>query len=606
MDLSFLQQTALFLLFLPASFLIGRCIVLRLMPKEKEGFQSYFASLMMGAGSISFLALLLTLLGFFSAITPILLAAIVLSILLQRPVGWNRDLRAFALVMGAAAALSVILSAIYPIRSIDAMYYHAELSRLIYSSHAFPDIVGSGIGLGISSNYPPLLPALNAFLVSWSPQFSDFIIRENFNLFFLLLPVPAYLIFRELFPSDRAAVALSVMWVALNLLIISNVQTPYPLFFILFSLSFHYWLGYLRSGKPGELAASSILFGLSMLCTYVALEFLPIFLIFWAARKPSQVKGIALFYLISFAIFAPWAARDFALSGDPLYPLLSTLAAKPGSGLYETSLYLKLDSTDYAKIPALAILLRLPFVLIAVALAALLFALAAFKRGPASSGGWAEFLPYAIWLAYPLPLIFVGAYYLRYALIFLIPAAYITVSSAKAGGERVFFGLAGLCSFLLVLTMLIILLNGPCILCGYGDVPQLSQGVPAYGFAYPAYWQFAGFAQNLSGKIAAYDMPTYYFSSPGQVVPMDEGYVYEGLSRIPDPGDEACFLRSLGADYVLLPSDPIPGNPFESLPIFQNKSARLQPLNTFGLGGQGTRNATLYSIVNCTNRYNPQ
>ncbi len=571
------------------------------------------ASVFLGFGIAGFIAMLSGLAGQFTLALPLfgVIAAASLLFLLRKN-ALAAELPAMPLALAAGMlALSALLAAAFPILSPDAWFYHAEMSRILFQEHAFPQIAGTGLGLGISSNYPPLFPSLGALALppagassgasSGPPgdSFNDFGLRLVSRFIALFLALPLFILSKKLF-RENATALFFFFWALANLFIVINASSCYPLLFAFFVLSFHYWLAFLESKSPGALALSSLFFGFSLLCSYLALALAPVFLVFWLSENKYRLAGWrapCAFFLIALLLFSPWAVRTFLLTGDPIYPAIASLFAKPGSPLHVTVEHLAVSTLGSGIVSRMQFFFTiLPFPLFGAA--ALLFSIrAAWKARPGLRESLTGLLsgPYALWFLYPLPLLLIPSFVSpKYAVLLLLPAAHLTARAfgSLRNSPQLSFAFRFMCMAVVLIATLAFLLPVHCLFCGYEAVRMVPHG---NGMA-----DFFVAANSLQGRIAAFDMPTYYLSEGRQkIIAIDEGAIFSRLAAADSNQAQACILKQAGADYVLLPLGLMPQEQF-AIQLFQNLSnPKLVPVMGFHGPWQNASQLTLYRISGC-------
>lgn len=606
-------QALFFVLLAAGAFFTGRAAILLLLPVNHDRML-FPASAFLGFGIAGFTAMVLALAGQFTLALPlfgVIVAASLLFLLRKNVLAAELPAMPLALASGVLA-LSVLLAAAFPIMSPDAWFYHAEMSRILFLEHSFPQIAGTGLGLGISSNYPPLFPSLGALALppagassgaSNGPpgdSFNDFGLRLVSWFIALFLALPLFILSKKLF-RENATALFFFLWVLANFFIVINASSCYPLLFAFFVLSFYYWLAFLENKSPGALVLSSLFFGFSLLCSYLALAFAPVFLIFWLSENRCRLAGwraTCAFFLIAFLLFSPWALRTFLLTGDPAYPVIASLFVKPGSPLHITVEHLAVSTLGSGPESRLQFFFTmLPFFPLGVA--ALLFTLhASWKMQPGLRETIARFLsdPYTLWFLYALPMLLLPSFVSpKYAVLLLLPAAHLTARAfgSLKNSPQMSLAFRFLCVAVVLIAALAFLLPAHCLFCGYEAVRLIPHG---NGMA-----DFFVAANSLQGRIAAFDLPTYYLSEGRQkVIAIDEGAIFSRSAVADSNQAQACILKQSGADYVLLPDGLMPQEPF-AIQLFQNLSnPKLVPVAGFHGPWQNTSQLTLYRISGCS------
>jgi hypothetical protein len=95
---------------------------------------------------------------------------------LPRPVLRIPGLLAVAWV-GFVSALIVYQALFYPVVETDSLIYHAPLAAMVYHHGGLPWVVGGGVGLGSSANYPQLFSLIGATFYVWTGGVHDVYLR---------------------------------------------------------------------------------------------------------------------------------------------------------------------------------------------------------------------------------------------------------------------------------------------------------------------------------------------------------------------------------------------------------------------------------------------
>src|SRR5207247_1915829 len=171
-----------------------------LFPRRTEPWEAIAFVLGLGEGLTGLTGTILALLGHFTFgwLEVVLLGEIAAFVLfsfiyglparpsLSRWVGIVRSLRPphvrpiewLALAGVASIAILVFYQAtFYPIIETDALIYHAPLAALVYYHGGLPWIVGGGVGLSSSANYPQAFSLLGAYYYAWTGGVNDVYLR---------------------------------------------------------------------------------------------------------------------------------------------------------------------------------------------------------------------------------------------------------------------------------------------------------------------------------------------------------------------------------------------------------------------------------------------
>ncbi|MDH3862588.1 MAG: glycosyltransferase family 39 protein [Gammaproteobacteria bacterium] len=223
--------------------------------------------------------------------------------------------------------LWIILLASVPPVSRDALTHHLAVPKLWVEGggiHERPDI--------LFSYYPQLLDVLYMAPVALG---HDIAAKYLHFAFALLTAVLIFLFVRRRLGPSWAALS-GLMFLTLPLIVKLSVTVYVDLGLIFFTtaalFSVAIWLE--ETGKTRWLVLAAVCSGLALGTKYNALVsflllslLLPFFYLFRFRRdnphaeQLNAVKFGVLFVAISLLVFSPWLARNYSLTGNPLYPL---------------------------------------------------------------------------------------------------------------------------------------------------------------------------------------------------------------------------------------------------------------------------------------------
>ena len=241
----------------------------------------------------------------------------------------------FTVAYGLHIAWIILLASVPPV-SRDALTHHLALPRLWVEAggiHARPDIV--------FSYYPQLLDILYTVPVALGHD----IAAKYLHFAFALLTALLIFLFarRRVGPAWGALGGLMFLTLPLIMKLSVTVYVDLGLVFFttaaLFSMAI--WLE--DTGSKRWLVLAAVCSGLALCTKYNALVsflvlglLLPFFFLFRHkdphGEQLNAVKFAVIFGTISVLVFSPWLIRNYALTGNPLYPLAQGVFAADLSG----------------------------------------------------------------------------------------------------------------------------------------------------------------------------------------------------------------------------------------------------------------------------------
>lgn len=239
------------------------------------------------------------------------------------------------------AALVVYQATFYPIVETDALIYHAPLAALVYYHGGLPWIVGGGVGLGSSANYPQLYSLLGAYYYVWTGGVHDVYLRLIGAASWGLVVYATFLIGRRLAGRSHGLLAAVLAASVPSFVSYAFLATQETTLVMFGALGF---LALLKSTDPRNLRyglLSGLFLGSAALTSYQGLYFvLPIVALYalsvlqrrdlrWGAlRHPEPLLFLFVLLVAAVAGSASYV-RNWILLGDPIYPFYSSLFPSP-------------------------------------------------------------------------------------------------------------------------------------------------------------------------------------------------------------------------------------------------------------------------------------
>ncbi|MFH0737510.1 MAG: hypothetical protein V1827_02345 [Candidatus Micrarchaeota archaeon] len=567
-----------------SSFIIGAsCFSLisrRVDMKTPEILSSFLLGIMV-CGALTYLSVSFSSFGYLPYIG-IALCAISLPAFLKIRFIW--DLKKRFLPFLALLLLPILL---LPIFSMDSMYYHAEITRLIAAEGAYPVNFGSGIGLGISSNYPPLFSLFNAFALSGG-AFNIYILGIS-NAVISFAALASIKLFKEI--QTRSLIIL----LACCIIAFTAVDSSYPLQFLFFAVAFHFISAYRESKDTRQLAMSAVFLGGLSLTSYLGLLLSAILAAFLLISDKSAFKHILLFGAICFVVSAPWLLRNLVLSGNPVYPVFNQVFKSPlllDDAFSFTSMHLMRHTMGDNAILRLAVyIVFMPFLPISL----LSIFIAGAKHPP---------LIHIFLLSAGLILLLaMPVFFLRY-FVFFLPSAIVLYAcardaacrdddDAKKGAARDTKVVASILewsiSFALCFYALSTILHAPCLLCGEEALRYFTNyglgTIPDYLIHHPEI-----------DRLVAFDLPTLYIPLGTKIIPIDEGSIFNDVRAIEGSDGRICYLNAYADHILLLNNQSARNSPLLDQIIIDTRSQHLELVHSFGTASS---DSAIYRITGC-------
>src|SRR3989475_1738836 len=253
-----------------------------------------------------------------------------------RPIEW--------LGLAGVTSIAVLVfcqATFYPIIETDALIYHAPLAALVYYHGGLPWIVGGGVGLSSSANYPQVFSLLGAYYYAWTGGVNDVYLRLIGAGNWCLIIYATFLIGRRLAGRPHGLLAAVLAVSVPSFVSYAFLATQETTLIMFGALGFLALLKATKAKHPSYAIVSGILLGGAALTSYQGLYFiLPIVVLYalavlrrWDLRLRAfrQVEPLMLLLILFVAALAGSApyVRNWVLLGDPLYPFYRGLFSSP-------------------------------------------------------------------------------------------------------------------------------------------------------------------------------------------------------------------------------------------------------------------------------------
>ena len=223
----------------------------------------------------------------------------------------------------------------------DSLIYHAPLAALVYYHGGLPWIVGGGVGLSSSANYPQAFSLLGAYYYAWTGGVNDVYLRLIGAANWSLAIYATFLIGRRLAGRPHGALAAVLAALVPSFASYAFLATQETTLVMFGALGFLALLKATRAKRPGYAIVGGLLLGGAALTSYQGLYFiLPVVVLYaiallrrWNVRLRAfrQAEPIMLLLTLLVAVAAGCApyVRNWILLGDPLYPFYRGLFSSP-------------------------------------------------------------------------------------------------------------------------------------------------------------------------------------------------------------------------------------------------------------------------------------
>jgi hypothetical protein len=524
------------------------------------------------------------------------------------------------------AALVSLRELISPVTEWDATAYHAELARLWFLQRPSPPLTfGPSLGVELSANYPPLFPASGLVSDVSGGRLSDVVLRLESPMLMVGATLVLFMFVRSHF--GRAAAWWSALFFATTPLVVlyASWTTYYALATALGLLAAVLATEALEPSEwpRARWVATGVVLGLAVLTSFYGWFMVVGVGVVLIARRLSwrtRLRDGLVTALPLLVVAGPWLVRNWIDVGDPLYPIglhffhprglsgpiwqAAQAELRANANSYWTTSWLYQHQLLWLRLhQSFTLLLDRHLVILGTA-PLLLLAARPFRRKPASRiigvfallilGG--ELVPGWFFLRALMP-----------ATPFLAAGGGIALSRLSAWARlrrslarRRFANVHVLSVAVLVLTLsvgavsgavgLALAVAGPGQSVSTADLPlranfmalddALGSNVRTLQLTFGGdveAWSWLN-AHLGRGRLATFDIRTYYLNHPGRIFYLD-GREAESLLRISSARGALAFLRAKDIRYVFVPAWAIPPSAARS------PAVNLLPLTRF-LGGR--------------------
>src|SRR5881397_4027300 len=253
-----------------------------------------------------------------------------------RPIEW--------LALAGVTSIAVLVfyqATFYPIIETDALIYHAPLAALVYYHGGLPWIVGGGVGLSSSANYPQAFSLLGAYYYAWTGGVNDVYLRLIGAGNWCLVIYATFLIGRRLAGRPHGLLAAVLAVSVPSFVSYAFLATQETTLIMFGALGFLALLKATKAKHPSYAIVGGLLLGGAALTSYQGLYFiLPVVVLYaiavlrrWdlrlrAFRQTEPLMLLLILFVAALAGSAPYV-RNWVLLGDPLYPFYRGLFSSP-------------------------------------------------------------------------------------------------------------------------------------------------------------------------------------------------------------------------------------------------------------------------------------
>jgi 4-amino-4-deoxy-L-arabinose transferase-like glycosyltransferase len=355
------------------AYLFGRHLTRRF--EYQTWLEATCFSLALGLGVLAYLTLALGLIG--QLYRPVLVCLLGAGCLLCAPtwIGWSRQLSAvstklkravleqsppmWCLVLALAAlAVPFFLLPLYPPIQYDAAGYHLPYAKIYVAQHRM-----------VLTPYLrfPVSPQTNQMLFTLALLLDDDVLAHLIEFLMMVTVMAAVVAFGGRFLSPRAGWWAAASMVANPVLLYTGTCALIDMGVTLFTMMTLYalWIWHQRR-RTEWFVLSAVFCGLAIgtkLTALFVLGFCGLVIIFFALRE-RQTAWPFIFVAVALLVAAPWFARSFYYTGNPIYPLMHGTVGKLFPTRYWKPQYNVpyLDSLGYyLNAQSLGGLLRLPW-----------------------------------------------------------------------------------------------------------------------------------------------------------------------------------------------------------------------------------------------------
>src|SRR3989454_1907492 len=243
--------------------------------------------------------------------------------------------------VASIAVLIIYQATVERIIETDSLIYHAPLAALVYYHGGLPWIVGGGVGLSSSANYPQAFSLLGAYYYAWTGSVNDVSLRLLGAANWCLVIYATFLIGRRLAGRSHGVLAAVLAALVPSFVSYAFLATQETTLVMFGALGFLALLKATRAKRPGYAIVGGLLLGGAALTSYQGLYFLlPVVGLYGIAllrrfdlrlRAFWQAEPIMLLLSLLVAVAAGCApyVRNWVLLGDPVYPFYRGIFASP-------------------------------------------------------------------------------------------------------------------------------------------------------------------------------------------------------------------------------------------------------------------------------------
>jgi len=222
----------------------------------------------------------------------------------------------------------------FPPLEFDSVIYHAPMAKIMYDNYGLPLIVGGGVGIGSSANYPLLFSAIGTYYYLIAGSANDLFLRIVTPLMGLLSVIATYLIAKMIGGRRLGLLATFVFTVVPAYLSYSSFTTQETTVtcFLAYGVLLLLKAIHERGSESAYWSLSGTFFGFSLLTTYQALFFIPALLTvilyhIWKKRVFNDASWKTPVILIGsmIAVGCVPYVRNLLVLGNPVYPFFSSL-----------------------------------------------------------------------------------------------------------------------------------------------------------------------------------------------------------------------------------------------------------------------------------------
>ncbi len=312
------------------SYVFGRRLTRRI--QYQSFLEQASFSVTLGLGVIAYLILLL---GVLRLLYPsLLLLALLMGLAICYPVwsGWPRELRVlwrkskasgkrrivFSLggaVIVVALSIPILALPLYPPTAFDSIMYHLTSAKIYAQEHQL-----------VYTPYLryPVLPQTNQMLFTGALLVYDDILAQLIELLMMITLLTAVIAFGQRYFTTRAGLWAAAILVGSPLVLwlgsVAYIDMGVTLFITTTIYAFWNWL---ESRQRYWLVLSAILCGLAVGTKSPPLFFLGILTIvaLYVSFRERRYMPVGLFATVAILVAAPWFARSFYYTHNPVFPL---------------------------------------------------------------------------------------------------------------------------------------------------------------------------------------------------------------------------------------------------------------------------------------------